>query len=922
MAREEVELKVSGLWTYEDVFSSVPSGSLSVANNIVIDQKNLASPRRGYARLPSAITAMGGDLSFGDAQAMFSFLGYPHYHKSNGTLYYYNNNEWFPYPTGFVKPTGTNRSRHAAANKNIYITSQNGVQKIAAAGAPIVDAGARPGYAPDVRLSLGAGSLITMPNQGYAYRIVWGYKDVNNNLVLGAPSSRTVLLNYAVVNKDPELFFQIPDNVTTDWFYQIYRTLTTPATTIGQVGDRLYLAYEGNPTPTDIDARKIGSVSPFVDTQPDELLGSELYTNAEVEGVLQSNFEPPQCKDIALYQGHLFFANTTQKSAITVQLLGTGTDGLRSGDTITIGGVWFKAIGPAMAQEPPLTNPNNVGKTGASDATAYEFQLYWSTSPSADVERTAKALVSILNTKHTTIDGYYYSDVSGDSTQLPGQIRLVEKDYNLAPGFAVKATTFISTERVWTPDLRGVGQVAVGEQNPNRIYYSKLQRPEAVPINNYFDVGPANIEILRILPLRTALLIFTQREIYKIYGSTQAAFQPVLLDNTAKLIASDTAVVLNNSVIGLFDQGVCQVSEGVAVLSRGIEGDLLNLRGVTGTNLESLGFAVGYESDRKYILYVPITAGDTTQAKAAYVYNTVTSTWTFWDKTFKHGMLHPEDDKLYMLNSLGVSQERKNYNERDIADEQVPVPTLRVFKGTFATTLDLQAAFPDGAIGDEITRRSGFYSFVVSTSTVWNWSTGLNAWVDSGVSETVPALANVIYVSVGTLTSLAVGDVYYESVSKYSKITQIDPVNIRFYTQDNLDWSGGTWEAQKIIPCEIRWNPIFMGNPSMLKQFSEVTVLTTSSLESLLVGFKGVSSSDYEDIQFAGTATGAWGLFPWGDVPWGGDPEVLRYRTLVPMQKQRDSAIFIRAAQDTIYNNFEISGLSIIYRVIGPRVVR
>ncbi len=151
----------------------------------------------------------------------------------------------------------------------------------------------------------------------------------------------------------------------------------------------------------------------------------------------------------------------------------------------------------------------------------------------------------------------------------------------------------------------------------------------------------------------------------------------------------------------------------------------------------------------------------------------------------------------------------------------------------------------------------------------------------------------------------------------------MDNVNLRFFVQDNLDWSGGLtpWQAQKAIPIEIRWNPIFMGNPAMLKHFSEVTLITTSSMENLIMGFKGVSSSDY-DISFTGSASGAWGLFPWGDVPWGGDAEILRYRTLVPVQKQRDSMIYIRAVQSTIYNNFEISGLSIIYRVIGPRVVR
>lgn len=905
MAREEVTLKLSGLWTYEDVFSAVPDGSLSTATNIVLDQKNIASPRRGYERLDADISG-GGTLTFNDNEAVYSFLGYPHYHKNSGQLYYYNGTEWVLYPSVFVRPTGTNRSRYAAANKNIYVTSTNGVQKITTAGSAIVDAGARPGYAPD--LALTAGSLFTLANHGAAYRIVWGYKDVNNNLILGAPSSRSIILNGASVNQDVTTTFQIPGNVTTSWFYQVYRTKIEPATTIDEVSDQLYLAYEGNPTALEIAAASVT----YTDSQPDELLGIELYTNATQDGILNANYEPPQCKDIALYQGHTFFANCTQKAAMVIQLLGTGTDGLQANDTITVGGKYFKAVSGT---------PNNVGKTGAIGL-PYEFQIFVTASPSSDVELTAKSLVSIIVKYHTTIDAYYYSEVSAEALDLPGQIRLVEKDYNLAPSFTVFSTTAVSVSQVWTPSLASPGQTAVAETNPNRVYYSKYGKPEAVPTLNFFDVGAANVDILRILPLRTALLIFTKREIYKLSGSTQNAFQTTLLDNTAKLISSDSAVVLNNSVIGLFDQGVCQVSESVQVLSRPIEGDLLTLRGLTGTNLESLGFAIGYESDRKYILYLPFTAGDTTQAKAAYVYNTVTNTWTYWDKTFKHGMIDETDDKLYMVNTSGVSRERKAYNEQDIADEQVEVPVLRVFKGTFADTTALQLDFPDGASVDENARRTDFYAFVTSTNTVWEWDNGLNAWVDSTVFELVPAAANVIYVSPLTLTSLTVGDIYFESDAKFSKIIELDNVNSRFYTNDNLDWSGGTWEAQKAIPIEIRWNPLFMGNPSMLKHFSEATMITTSSLEDVIIGFKGISSSDYENIQFTGSSSGGWGLFPWGDVPFGGDAEILRYRTLIPKQKQRDSAIYVRAAQDTIFNNFEISGLSIIYRVIGPRVVR
>ncbi len=918
MTREQVTLKVSGLWTYEDVFSAVPEGSMAVAKNVVIDQRNLVSPRRGYQSEPLFTNDAPAAIPMANRESIFSFHGRIHYHTSSGDLFYRENDGvWLQYLDQFIKPTGTNRSRHVAANKNIYVTSQNGVQKIATLGESIVDAGARPGYAPEATVSTAAGTLFDAANQGVAYRILWGYKDANNNLILGAPSSRTVLLNGATLNKDGQLTFAIPSNVTESWFYQIYRTkVQTSITSISQVNDEMFLAYEGNPTNQQITDLYVGlgtGPNPFyIDSQPDELLGLPLYTNATEEGILNSNNEPPQCRDLALYQGYTFYANTTQKAAQTIQLLGTGTDGLQINDRITINGIVFKAVAV----------PNNTGKTGTA-LNPYEFLVETTTgSPSADVEITAKDLIAKVTKYVADLDAYYLSEVSGDSFQLPGQIRLVEKDYNLAPTFAISATSANPVADVWTPNLGGVGQAAVAETNPNRLFYSKNGKPEAVPPTNFFDVGAANVNILRIHPLRTSMLIFTETEIYKLSGTTDSAFQVNLLDNTTRLIAPDSTAVLNNSVIGLFDQGVCQVSETVTVLSRPIEGDLLSIRGQTGTNLSALAFGLGYESDRKYILYLPFTAGDTDQAKAAYVYNTVTSTWTLWDKEQVHGVVHREEDKLYMLRDASVSSERKNFNDLDIADEQVPVTPGAIYKGTFATQAALQVEYPDGASGAEITRRTGFFAYLEDTNTNWDWDVGANEWVDSGVLGAMFDSANVLYADISTLGTIAVGDIYFEDETKFSKITEVSTDNLYFVLQDNLDWSAGTWEAQKLIPTEIQFNPIYMSNPAMLKQFSECTLITTSSLENLVMGFRGVTSSSFDDVTFAGSSVGNWGLFPWGDVPWGGEAAVLRYRTLIPREKQKDSAISIRILQDTIFNNFEISGLSIIYRVIGPRVVR
>jgi len=131
-----------------------------------------------------------------------------------------------------------------------------------------------------------------------------------------------------------------------------------------------------------------------------------------------------------------------------------------------------------------------------------------------------------------------------------------------------------------------------------------------------------------------------------------------------------------------------------------------------------------------------------------------------------------------------------------------------------------------------------------------------------------------------------------------------------------------TYDILPFIDVNVEWNPMHMDSPGILKHFSEATLLSTSPVENVTVGFKGVSSASYEDITFDINVLGAWGLFEWGNVVWGGDPTVLRYRTYVPPQKARDSAIYPRVVLGAIYNSFEISGFSMIYRVLGSRTRR
>ena len=99
----------------------------------------------------------------------------------------------------------------------------------------------------------------------------------------------------------------------------------------------------------------------------------------------------------------------------------------------------------------------------------------------------------------------------------------------------------------------------------NRLYWSKMQEPEAVPLLNYTDIGRSDRNILALVPLDNALLIFKEDGIYRVTGSGPSNWVVDELDTDKRLLAPSATTVLDNICYALTDRGVFQVSEtGVA----------------------------------------------------------------------------------------------------------------------------------------------------------------------------------------------------------------------------------------------------------------------------------------------------------------------------------------------------------------------
>lgn len=254
------------------------------------------------------------------------------------------------------------------------------------------------------------------------------------------------------------------------------------------------------------------------------------------------------------------------------------------------------------------------------------------------------------------------------SNSEPSIDGIYEISYISPTSFSVSAYVSVAGT-IGAISRKSVTLAAENEERTNRVYYSKFQQPEAVPIVNYFDVGSSDKAILRILPLRDSLFVFKQDGLYRISGDS-APFQLELFDNSFITLAPDSNDVCNNVIYSWTTQGIQGLSEGGAyVISRGIDNIILKTQ--TFTNFKTATWGVGYESDNSYLVYTVVNRSDVT-AQIAYRYCTLTQTWTTYNKSNTCGIVHDFDDKLYMgcSDSDFLEQERKMFDRTDFADRE------------------------------------------------------------------------------------------------------------------------------------------------------------------------------------------------------------------------------------------------------------
>jgi hypothetical protein len=361
------------------------------------------------------------------------------------------------------------------------------------------------------------------------------------------------------------------------------------------------------------------------------------------------------------------------------------------------------------------------------------------------------------------------------------------------------------------------------------------------------------------------LFIFKEKDgVYVLRGENEASFSVSLLDGTAKIKSADSLAVVNNLVYGLFDAGICEVSDsGVSVVGLPIKDSILTLFGTVLDEVQSYAFGVGYDIDGKYILALPSADGDTA-CDQQFVFDVYGRTFCRWTLDMRSAAVDPSTGKLYygVGGQSKIKVERKQYDYTDYVDF-----------GNYCTI--------------------------------------------SSYSGTTVTIDNTSSMSVGDILVQGSNNAYIESINLSAGTVVIDATQA---------WTVGaaTVEHSKAIYCRVEWNAEFAGNPAGYKQFYEASLLFKQGFQkAATVYFYSDTNPGEASISLTSSSgNGSWGEFVWGDEIWGGETVKEPTRLGVPRAVSRCNQLSVRFESRVAYSDFQLNGLSLVFNPTSTRTAR
>jgi hypothetical protein len=501
--------------------------------------------------------------------------------------------------------------------------------------------------------------------------------------------------------------------------------------------------------------------------------------------------------------------------------------------------------------------------------------------------------------------------------------------------------------------------------SPNRVMYSKISQPEAVPLINYIDIGTKDQPIERILALRDYLFVIKTDGIYIVSGF-YGQYSVEQLD-TEKILCPDSAVVLNNQIYMLTNNGVITVNESSPmIISRMIENKFLATTKYRNL-VRSQGFGVSYNDDRAYLLWIPSSEVDDTSTQC-FRYNILEKTWTRWTKTASAGtVIDTGTSKMYIADGDRpiIMEERKNLDRTDFSDKRISLEL-----GAQAITVDRYglSTVSEIEIGDVISQTQYlnyseynrflqkldldpgllFYTFYNDYicnegDNIYTKVTLLNAKLqelDTSGNVTIHAFNNSDWIASRNLFNLMISQLniantvtsfknYKESTDTVEFeyiITNVYPSTNEVMISDSTEFIQGSINLYKHIKTVIQLNPITFGEPTNFKQISKgYLIFDQNNFYRMLLEYATDLSPSFIGREFRGRGAGFWGSSTWGFEDrnyWGGDGSDAPRRVIIPKNKQRCRYITVRITHTIARDTYRIVGVAHDVRSFSSRAYK
>lgn len=939
---QKVVNKASGLKTFKNELT-LPEGSQILADNVVIDRDNVVESRRGFGLYGAEFGTDGNR-----ADQLFQY--------KNRLLLSYEDKLAFDDGAGtFTDFAGVYealetglRIKSIDSNGNFYFTTSSGIKKISALTASeftasadyIVDAGVPAGLDGEGTVDIGTAGFMSTESV-VLYRILWGYRDINDNVLLGAPSQTIIVRNLSTTNTGIiDLEFTIPTEIIDDtkYFYQVYRSsIADDSASPGSAVpfDDGQLVIEDFPSSADFTAGYVSTT----DITPEDYRAASaiLYTNSTEEGILQANTRPPVAKDVAEYRNSIFFANTKTRHQKQIALISTAL--LANDDTFIIGDAG-----------------GDITYTfkGTEDVASKHVFLATAGSVSQNIDDTARSLVKVINRNSGPVDAQYISGVN----DVPGLILLEARELDDTEFFTKVGN--VSYSKAFNPVMpTDNSETSTNQENPHYLYYSKSNQPEAVPTPNFFPVGSKDSPIVRIAALRDSLFVFKTDGIYRVSGTNIDNFTLEPQDQSTIITAADSLAVLNNTIYMVSTQGVVSISESgePIIKSRDIEKKILEPSNFSDFGTATFGLA--YESDRAYMLFMPTIESDSV-ATQCYRFNVFTNTWVRWDIAKRCGHVlkasNGSNEVIYFgpTDTNQIEQERKNFDRTDFADRQAAnsFPNENISGNTAQISTLTNVAIGDVVFQEQYITVARFNRLLrkldsdiglpstdylstleIAAGTALNNS--LAAVVakvdveDTSRTYSVPSGSNVNTVLRDEFNTFA-GElnastqVFYTNYATYTTSVDYESIITAINTSTNvltlfaeIPFLQGDNLIFKAINCEVEWAPEHLGDPSLKKQFREATVEFDQFNFSVgNVSFRSDLSDNYEGTNFNAEGNGSFGEGIYGEDTYGGQANQRPLRTYIPRNKQRSRFVTVKFMHKAARESFAVTGYSVTYT--GP----